>query len=178
MKSDGTMTWYEYQKMQQRCTGCGTRDAYTISGRALCAECAEKSREKYRRNAQKRIRQVVEYQKCRRKRWEESGLCTVCGKYTPKDGYKMCERCLEKSSQYAKKRVKPLIPGICSRCRSNPVLEGHKLCAVCYEDVCKGLEKARAVSQERNGGHVWRKYWEERNEISDNIPCEDADARG
>lgn len=172
------MTRSEYFKMQQRCTGCGRRDAYTMNGRSLCSACAEKSREKYRRDPQKRISHVMEYQKKRKKRWEEAGLCTVCGKHHPKDGRKMCEICLEKSRRHAKKRGKPLVPGMCSRCRSNPALEGKKLCAACYEDVCRGLEKARAVSQAKNGGHVWRKYWEEKSEISDNIPCEDADARG
>lgn len=175
---DGTMTRREYLKMQHRCTQCATMDAYTLNGRTLCAECAEKGREKYRQNPEPQIRRAVEYQRRRRKIFEESGMCIICGKYAPSDGRKMCKNCSDRSNGYVKKHNKPLVPGMCSRCRSKPVLEGRKLCAACYEDVCRGLEKARMVAKAGNGGHAWRQYWEGKGEISADIPREADDACG
>lgn len=160
--ADGTMTRYEYRRAQQRCVRCGERDAYTMNGHSVCAVCAAKDRESYRKNPKERIARAMEYQKKRRKRLEEAGLCLRCGKRAPRPGLTTCENCFNKARAYDKQHGKPLIPGMCSRCRSNPAIEGQQLCADCYDKTCKSLVKARAVSQAKNGSHVWRKRWEEK----------------
>lgn len=170
MQTDGAMSRseankrrYNYLKHQNRCVWCGERDAYTMNGRALCAECCEYRRALDCQRSEKRKAQIAAYQKERRIRLEEAGLCIKCGKREPRPGLKSCDVCLEKyRGNNAKKPGKPLIPGMCSRCRSKPVMEGRRLCEECYESVCRGLEKARAASAENKTDHPWRKYWEER----------------
>ena len=172
MQADGTMSKseaaksrYDYLRRQNRCVWCGDRDAYTENGRALCGECAGKQRERYAEHPEKRKKQIAEYQRERKRKLADAGLCIRCGKAEPRPGLKSCDRCLGHYRRDNTKKVrKPALPGMCSRCRSKPVVEGRRLCADCYESVCRGLEKARAVSAANNAGHLWRKYWEEKGE--------------
>lgn len=87
--------------VNNKCKRCGKQDSYTLSGRALCAVCAEKNRENSRRyytklgtnpGANKR------YQKLK-----DSGLCVDCGKYEAKSGSVRCEDCLLKRKKLAMK---------------------------------------------------------------------------
>ena len=40
--------YYAMLKSHHLCTRCKTQDAYTLAGRAVCADCAEKMAEKAR----------------------------------------------------------------------------------------------------------------------------------
>lgn len=85
-----------------RCTKCGKQDSYTLSGRALCAVCAEKNRENSRRYYTKLGNNPGA--KKRYQRLKELGLCIDCGKYEAKSGSVRCEGCLLKRKKLAMKR--------------------------------------------------------------------------
>lgn len=78
------------------CVICGAKDAYTMAGRASCAECAEKKREydeaKRRTNGVKK-KAIVEHEPTKEERlglkrsaWADNGRCYICGE--PLDGGK------------------------------------------------------------------------------------------
>lgn len=86
-------------KKHHLCTECKKEDAFTMVGRRLCADCAERKR--------KTPRELIPIEKKRVPkipRWERSknGLCYLCGakigEYKQKinDSPRICQKCYEK----------------------------------------------------------------------------------
>lgn len=168
------------------CTRCGKRDAYTLSGRRCCFECAEKSRERYRTRteAQKETasQKRAETSKTQRDSRAASGLCPGCGK-VPQPGYKWCAHCrglIRKRGRKVYNKKHPNRPfdgkiprmewplyGACCVC-AKP-LDGtltvsgtpSKMCASCYENSVKAAEKGREAQNKviKNAiyYYTWRK---------------------
>ncbi len=64
---------------EKRCIQCGGFDSRTYNGYSRCAACAHKN--------------YVRTLALREERYSH-GLCTRCGKNVPKDGKKMCQKCI------------------------------------------------------------------------------------
>lgn len=138
--TDGTMTRYEYRKMQQRCVKCNTRDARTMSGKSRCAECAEKAIRSSSAYYLNHREQVIDYKLSRYQALRDSGVCPRCGKRPPKSGGVWCRYCSEKQNKTDRMRreSRGAIPnekvgvlGLCWRCRKNPAEEGSGYCSDC-----------------------------------------------
>ena len=157
----------EYRALRKKyhmCTICGNKDAFTLNGRALCSECAEKKAEyerERRKNDEFRTK-INAYQRDYIKRKKSAGLCVTCGKPVS-NGHITCERCLSKERQRAEKtrRENGILPyslryigETCCLCCKNKALENKKMCKECYEKMAligtQNLEKARKNKKRRN----------------------------
>ena len=143
---------YHAHKRMKSCVNCGEKDAFTLNGRARCAECTKKrndyARARYEEtkgHKNERRRELYEERKAK-------GICTRCGKRVPEAGHTRCDHCRAKQrSKYI-----PALPtpdGICVNCKKEPVLDGFQLCEQCYRNVCAALKKGR----ERVNRDCWRK---------------------
>lgn len=152
----------------ERCSECGTKDAYTLNGRWFCSECAQKhnnyDRIYYERNAE----DIADRRKTLRSYRREHHLCTTCGKaLADAYPYKICEVCraADRRKRDRLRRERGVIPrsqwrelGLCMRCGA-PRMQGwlaweHKeieLCEKCYQDSVDGLAKGRAIYVEERG---------------------------
>ena len=80
------------------CTRCKTKDAYTMTGHWLCAECSKLKAERRRKANQLNDKngKARELRKQRR----EAGVCTMCGgELFPDDGAR-CSQCSAKQHGY------------------------------------------------------------------------------
>lgn len=148
---------YNILKHLKRCVHCGKTDAYTLIGRACCAECCEKQ-SNYNQNISKNNKEKA--QKRKKKLYEErkfNHLCVHCGKALP-DNYKYtnCEKCRAKLRQACERNnrkngIFPRDTSLCHLCQRKSPLKYKKVCADCYEKLCKNLEYGRKfVNQNQN----------------------------
>ena len=65
-------------------------------------------------------------------RRKEQGICVICGKEKPKEGYICCEQCKEKRKIYQREtREYYRNLGICSRCGKNKLFGEENECPEC-----------------------------------------------
>lgn len=131
--------FYHMRKRANVCPKCGKVDAYTMGNRTMCAECAERAREKAERRRQDPEKRVVMYdgvKKLKRAR-KDAGLCPDCGKRKPMDDKHV--KCVIRNNRqmaYRHKRRGYPIPrgeyGICWQCNKKEVVPGKRLCPECY----------------------------------------------
>lgn len=151
------------------CVKCKTRDAYTMAGHWLCAECsaAKNARTRQRRRETDRNGKERATRAARR----QFGLCTSCGAALAPGGGTLCKRCAGKRKTYrlryeAKHRPAYNWPrgdnGICYQCNKEPVLPGKRTCRRCYE------RTAAQARQLNGGGKTWRRevdgFWKSLSE--------------
>lgn len=152
----------------ERCTECGAKDAFTMNGRWLCADCAEKYREYNRKYYERNADNVANRRKAVRSYRRDHHLCTECGKPLSESySYNTCEVCraANRRKRGILRRQKGIIPrsqwrelGLCMRCGA-PRMKGwlaweHKeieLCEKCYSDSVAGLSKGRSIYSQRRG---------------------------
>ncbi len=162
------MTEAEYRaklKSYHICVNCKTTDAYTLSGRRCCAECARKNAERkqirmgnetYREKA---VKASAEW----RARMKEEKRCSRCGK-SLSDGWgrKMCVECLAYCRNYraAYRRKQGARTwemrnedGSCYIC-GKPSIQGTKMCQDCYRQripiAMENLKKAWDLQKNDN----------------------------
>lgn len=161
---------YDMRKKNHLCVICGEKDAYTMVGRACCAECVAKYAERYKENYRKNSDRYLENAKKRHKRLMDAGMCVRCGKVPADNGYTTCGICRKKhntaqNARNAKKREAMYgdidIPENerCTRCHKRPRHEDHKLCRECYEST---VAANRRIAKENAANHPWREYWKGR----------------
>lgn len=137
----------EFWKAHHLCVRCHQKDAFTLNGRAECADCREKSRQRYRdwrlQGDLTQIRGIeAEYRNKFKQKRKEAELCTYCGKNPPVQGFSWCKYCQAKRSNWHKKRyvetnggyIRDLLladESICKRCFKQPRVPGKKLCEKC-----------------------------------------------
>lgn len=133
----------KWLKEHHLCKECYSKDAYTLSGRTLCAECAAKAAERKRfakaKNAEYKQRQIEAVKKWRKEK-AESGLCSRCGKRKTDGIHKTCDYCRYKMKQRRREeRAKVATTnyprgenGYCWQCNKNMALPGYRLCQECY----------------------------------------------
>lgn len=119
----------EYYKRRNRCTICHTQDAFTLNGRSLCAECAEKHREQNRESYLRRREWYREKNQTAYYGRKAAGCCTRCGR--PVDGDTVdCRRCRKR--QDYRERVRKGGPELkCRGCGGLPEGPGYMWCAAC-----------------------------------------------
>lgn len=132
---------YDERKHNVVCVSCGAVDAFTINGRAECAECCEKRRKC--RNYQKKADQQREIYKARK----AAGICVSCKKKAI-PGMVYCEQHRIRHNQKARylkayNRGETNWPrgdnGYCYVCNKRPTMDNLKVCDTCY----KKLQLAR-----------------------------------
>lgn len=145
------------------CTNCKKQDAYTLNGRWVCAECAEK-RAGYERN--KRIGTDYGHriwEKVKVQQWErrEQGVCFRCGRKLDNKRYKTCWRCRARDHKQKVKSYAPKTPlelrgkdGRCWTCNEKPVEPGFKTCPECHAKLKAQMAINR--SKQNNENHLWR----------------------
>lgn len=136
--------FYEMRKRAGLCPKCGREDAYTMAGRVMCAECAEKARikaERRRKDPDKRETMYNSVKSIKHAR-KADGLCPECGG-KPVDGRVRCVSCTIKSMAYKRKCRGGPIPrgeyGVCWTCNRESALPGKRLCKSCYDKACRNL---------------------------------------
>lgn len=151
---------YELLKKYHYCTVCGKQDAYTLAGRILCFECAEKKNKKQREDYHKKR----EYHSLRKKQLREfrklNGLCIECGEIAV-EGRVRCEKHLALGRHRAEKhktqkgvisRAISVELGYCEMCCKRFATKG-KLCEECYEKAMRGISAAnKKIKQLKNEG--------------------------
>lgn len=152
---------YRFWRKLSRCVRCHTKDAFTMNGHCMCAECAEKrsSYDRAYRQTHPEFREAQAlWNKKRRERLKASGMCCGCGKRKAAVGKTLCVYCTEKinrrrRSAYAERHADDMkrgTDGMCCNCRKKPPASGYKLCAECYQ---KAVENGRKSNR---SAHSWR----------------------
>lgn len=152
---------YRFWRKLSRCVRCHAKDAFTMNGRCMCAECAEKRNACNRayRQAHPEFREAQAlYNKKRRERLKASGMRYVCGKRKAAAGKTLCVYCAGKNNRFRREAyaerhaddTKRGTDGMCYRCRKEPPAPGRKLCAECYRKV---VENGRKTNR---NAHLWR----------------------
>jgi len=154
---------------------CHGQDAYTLAGRAYCAECAERHHayEKKYRSGPGGAKQL-EKKKLRTAERRERHLCTYCGAALP-DGspFVRCDKCRAMSRNAKRKQTERRtgfrtgearmrwVYGLCAKC-GRPVADGvnHRgeplrLCPTCYAAALRAQRMATAASQSRKEARPW-----------------------
>lgn len=155
------------------CVHCGEEDAYTMNGRSLCSECAEKwatwNRERKKKSQDARERAKQSQKKIYNTR-REQGLCPYCGG-KPAIGYITCDKCRAKSRKRANKcneRKYGIRPrgeyGMCWTCNKNEALPGMRLCQTCYDKSAKALDIANKTRIEKGIYPWWSDKGRKQNE--------------
>ncbi len=89
MDADYYRRRHQALKSAGRCVNCGKRDERTISGKTLCARCAEIN------NACRKARYL---------RHCAAGVCPHCGKRPSEEGHIYCAACMADMRERGKKR--------------------------------------------------------------------------
>lgn len=151
----------EYRKKLKQhhiCRDCKKIDAYTLSGRTYCYECAEKNRiakEKARQDPEKKER-MLQQKREHLARYREQHRCLRCGRSIDTEK-RVCEICAFKQREAQKKSrgSLPRTEGVCWQCNKNPVMQGKRVCAECYpQKVAVALQNLKRT---RTENHPWRK---------------------
>lgn len=166
---------YRLYKRLHLCVQCHEMDAFTIGGRAYCADCTEKNKTYRQRWYEKHKADDNERRRKQRDQWRALGLCTHCGKPLPEGHrYRTCDRC-RLNARLSKRKETEARTGWptgmrwerpdCPRC-GRPSKEGHnaagvpyRLCDRCWETSMRGLQ----ASMEAGKGEHW---WNRDNKIA------------
>lgn len=168
-RAEKEMTESEYKKalLSNRkknhfCTKCGKQDAYTLSGRARCYECAEKERacSKIRYSCDNKRTRILAKAKENREKRRDSGLCTRCGKRPSEPGKSYCSVCHAEQRNHAKAKRNSVRGenGTCWMCNKNDAIPEKRVCKDCYEKILVVQKKAveTIASKKQNGWvHPW-----------------------
>ena len=138
---------YNRLKAAGLCARCGK--AEPVQGKVLCAECAQKNRERSRSNYFLRRRECDWLNKRYAER-KEKGICGRCGKAPAEDGRALCPECLAYMREYERVRnAKLRAQHICVRCGAET--DGSSICDGCKAWMHEYNQKAhRRRRSERN----------------------------
>ena len=159
MDSLTTISAKEFYSMRKKagvCTQCGREDAFTMAGRAKCAECAEKHRLHQAARLADPVKKKAAADRVKAKKEERAaaGLCTDCGRPT-EPPYRWCPTCRAKGrARHHEAYVFTYrgLDGTCYMCNKAPAEKGKRLCRECA-DKCR----ANLVQANRdNADHTWR----------------------
>ena len=162
------MNHYDTLKYLHRCIACGHADAFTLSGRSYCADCAEKRREHaaddYRKNKQKYNDRCKAWYYERKK----NGLCVKCGK-PAETGRTVCKRCsIKRNNAERERNIEKGMNwprgdnGLCWLCNKKPSMDEYHVCPDCYEIILtaqRAAVKARKESGENELGKRIDEFW-------------------
>lgn len=134
--------FYNMRKRAGVCPKCGELDAFTMAGRVLCADCAERAKvnmERMRNDPEKRSAMCKSVKKLKQSR-KDAGLCPDCGG-NPMQGHVKCVACVRRDRSYKRKYRGGTKPrgqyGICWTCNKKQVIPDKRLCQECYDKLIK-----------------------------------------
>lgn len=138
---------YNRLKAAGLCVRCGK--VPPKDGRVLCAQCAQKNKERARSNYFLRMREC-NWQNKRYAERKEKGICVRCGKAPAEDMRALCTECLAYTREYQRKRnAKLRAQHICVRCGAET--DGSGICDECKAWMHEYNQKAhRRRRNERN----------------------------
>lgn len=149
---------HDYLLNRQKCTRCGKQDAFTLNGRAWCADCidedSEYRKERYAENEE--IRKATnQSSKSRYNLYKSLGLCTKCGNKAI-EKRTLCQRCNAKAKAYSQARrgVSNSDLGLCRSCGAERK-EGFKFCEKCLP--AKQEHGRKVLAMQSRDNHFWRK---------------------
>jgi len=161
-KSEYDRESYIFWKSLQRCVRCHKQDAYTLAGRARCAECVEINRAEKAAFREKNHERLLGGNKDWYYRMKAEHRCVLCARPLDDDRHTTCAGCRAKRRRkHAEKRggQGANYPrgdnGICWLCNKRPAVRDGGQCEICAAISKKNLEKANAVRDKEN--HPWRK---------------------
>lgn len=134
------------------CRECKNQDSYTLSGRALCFECAERTKERHRkwRSTEEGKAKNAAHHRAWTSRKIAEGLCSSCGRVKVENGRKVCKACvIQDVNNKIKRMVKAGVNyprgsnGFCWQCNKEKAIEGKRLCQKCYDMKMNCLKGAR-----------------------------------
>ena len=143
------------------CRDCKKQDAYTLSGRTRCFECAERDRQQHRkrRSAEAGRASNIAYHNAWKDKKQSEDLCTYCGRHKVESGKKICKSCvINQSSKRREKRIQDGMNwprganGFCFQCNKEKAIDGKRLCQKCYDVKMANLEKRRLLNAEYQQG--------------------------
>lgn len=164
------------------CSECGQEDAFTMNGRALCADCAEKNNASCRKNYDAEKKRI--YYKRRREQCVNDGICTRCKTRKSAEGRKSCPICAARyRAAWNKKqdiggrirRGERFKYGLCYKCGGK--LDGQiktdgsasRLCSSCYNASVSTLPKIKILyapsSNSEAALQCWEKVLKKRDEL-------------
>ena len=167
----GQIENYRYYKDRHRCVQCHRQDAFTLNGRAYCADRIDRYKEYRKTYESVHAERISDARKKQRADRAAQGLCTRCGR--PADpGYKTCSYCRayarRRKSIQARRNGEPTIQerleradnGFCWKC-GKPAANGTtrfgaplRLCPVCYDALCRASPLGVQALRDRNGGRM------------------------
>lgn len=161
MNADDRNFW----KSRHLCCNCHMKDAYTMNGRALCAECADKANKAKKRDYAERGDEIRQRNRNAYAERKANGLCVKCGKpKEPGNTRVRCLRCTRKQSRAEHIKLEneaPLVRnyprgdnGICYICNRNPIAPGKRCCDGCYPALKGAMLHARVLVNADI--HIWR----------------------
>jgi len=159
-----TRAWRGDLKRHHLCVWCKQEDAYTMTGRALCAECAQKQAARLRKWRADNIETAHKQDAEKRAVRVEEGYCIKCGKRKAAPGHKQCKACTAKAiARERNRRIENGVNyprggnGFCFLCNKVPAIEGKHLCKDCYDRAIDRASKAREAAQAKKAAHVWNR---------------------
>ena len=157
----------ELLKRNNLCTICKKQDAYTLGGRSLCQDCAEKTRLAKKAERESEPEKIKARKKAYRGKLISEHRCVRCGCNLQKNyPLKTCKTCRVKQSKTWERyiiKTKGIDEwvrrntrgnnGLCCKCNKNPIEIG-KLCKICYDkSVIVAKENLKSINMEN---HIWR----------------------
>lgn len=138
---------YNRLKAAGLCARCGKVEP--VQGQVLCAECAQKNRDKARITCLQRLRECNWLQQRYLER-KEKKICVRCGKAPAEEKRALCPECLSYMREYERNRNARLrAQHICVRCGAET--DGTSHCDACREWLRKyNREAQRRRRSERN----------------------------
>lgn len=154
-----------YLKGRQRCVVCAKQDAYTLAGRALCADCNDRNKGRWAAWWEKNRDRERDKQKDRYRSMAEAGLCVKCGRERDRAGV-YCRRCAARKAERSRNRYAAeqasYVYGQCRRCRK-PAVPGKAYCQACLEQMSEtrkawwSEKKAAEGTDPVRKEHPWRR---------------------
>lgn len=158
----------ELLKRNHLCTICKKQDAFTLAGRSLCQDCAEKTRLAKKAEREAEPEKIKARKKAYREKYIAEHKCVRCGRQLREDyPLKTCKTCLVKQSNRWKKYIIKTKGfdeylrrstrgknGLCCKCNKKPI-EIEAMCKECYEKtIIVAKENLKAIDMEN---HIWRR---------------------
>lgn len=107
-KAEYDKALYNIKKSEKRCVCCGQQDERTLSGKVLCIKCHNVQRSYLERHRDEKKDRSA-YNRERRRRLLEIGICPRCGKNHVAPKRKNCAACLAKGQLYREMRRKRVL---------------------------------------------------------------------
>lgn len=156
----------EQRKSTGTCTICGKEDAYTMIGRSLCAECAERNNEQHKKRRGEGAEWVEREKLQHREKYnmrKRKHLCVMCGNVMRENySFFRCEHCRQYGRYWYRKKSPEKIGhseahnfNLCVWCIKRPAAHG-KLCEVCYPKSLKNIAKAQEAARLVIDKHPWQ----------------------